>query len=218
MRYAQLESAAAEHALSVMGAVQETDGTVDGTVDRTVVLLGPGRGFWLHFKQSPEWRDGAPDPIDRWSTRVVTALAHGFDAEALFPFGGPPYLPFLRWAMDSGRAWQSPAGMLVHDVAGLMVSYRGALRFDYAMDLPTPPARSPCDTCEGQPCMSACPVDALSAAQGYNVDACHGFLDTAGGMDCMSMGCRARRACPVSQSFDRDPEQSALHMRSFHKT
>jgi hypothetical protein len=137
-------------------------------------------------------------------------------AEPLFPFGGAPYLPFLRWAIASGRAWQSPAGMLVHDVAGLMVSYRGALRFSQNIELP-PTSASPCTTCVGQPCVTACPVDALSAARGYDVAACHGFLDTPPGDDCLSQGCKARRVCPVSQAFGRDPEQSAFHMSYFHR-
>ena len=210
MTYARIGAAARPHALAIMGGLHEGDGTV--------VLLGPGEGFWPHFKQSTEGRDGAPDPIDRWSTRVINTLAKELGAEALFPFGGPPYEPFLRWATDSGRAWQSPAGMLVHDVAGLMVSYRGALRFADTVELPAPPAMAPCHTCEGQPCITACPVDALSAARGYDVAACHAYLDTKAGQDCMNFGCRARRACPISQSFERDPAQSALHMRSFHKT
>lgn len=205
--YQRIRELAATHALAIMGGVGEDGGTV--------ILLGPGAGFWPHFQASPEWQDGAPDPIDRWSSRVITALADTLEAEALFPFGGPPYLPFLRWATDSGRAWQSPAGMLVHDSAGLMVSYRGALRFARPIALP-PTGASPCISCTAQPCMGACPVDALSAARGYDVAACHAFLDTAAGQDCLQQGCKARRACPVSQRFGRDPAQSALHMRSFH--
>ncbi len=201
--------AAAGHCLDIMGGVQEDGGTV--------LLLGPSPGFWLMMKAAPEMQDGAPDPIDRWSRRVIRDLAASLDAEALFPFGGPPYLPFLRWAMASGRAWQSPAGMLVHDTAGLMVSYRGALRFSQDIALPDPPGASPCETCADQPCMIACPVDALSAARGYDVAACHRFLDTPAGQDCLTQGCKARRACPVSQRFERDPEQSAFHMGYFHR-
>lgn len=208
MTYTAITDAARANCLDMMGGVNEDGGTV--------ILLGPGAGFWPHFQTSPEMQDGMPDPIDRWSIRVITAMADALDAEPLFPFGGPPYLPFLRWAIDSGRAWQSPAGMLVHDTSGLMVSYRGALRFARPVALPPPPAAAPCVTCDGQPCMTACPVNALSAARGYDVAACHGFLDSTAGQDCLSQGCKARRACPVSQRFDRDPDQSALHMRSFH--
>ena len=208
LTYDAVCAAAAHHRLSVMGGLHEAGGTL--------MLLGPGRGFWDHFRTSPEMRDGAPDPVDRWSVRVIGAMAATLGAEAVFPFGGPPYQPFLRWAMQTGRAWQSPAGMLVHDEAGLMVSYRGALHWPGQIALPAPPAASPCATCVDKPCMSACPVDALSAETGYDVAACHGYLDTDAGQDCMTGGCLARRACPVSQRFDRDPAQSALHMRSFH--
>jgi hypothetical protein len=206
--YAAIAAAATGAALDVMGGVHEGGGTV--------ILLGPSRSFWPALKRAPEWLDGAPDPVDRWSHRVVGSLAAALNAEALFPFGGPPYLPFLRWAMASGRAWQSPAGMLVHDVQGLWVSYRGALRFACEIALP-PTGASPCESCTAQPCMSACPVDALSAAKGYDVAACHGFLDTAPGEDCLSQGCKARRACPVSVAFGRDPAQSAFHMSHFHR-
>ncbi len=205
--YDAVERAASEFCLDIMGGVHEDDSTI--------ILLGPSPDFWPLLKQSAEWLDGTRDPVDRWSRRVIGDLADALDARPLFPFGGPPYLPFLRWAMDSGRAWQSPAGMLVHDVAGLMVSYRGALRFSQKLALP-PVGRSPCETCADQPCMTACPVDALSAAQGYDVAACHGFLDTDAGDDCLTQGCKARRACPVSKSFARDPAQSEFHMRYFH--
>ena len=182
----------------------------------TLILLGPREpGFWEHVQTAPEFADGASDPLDRWSARVIGALAGDLGAEALFPFGGPPYRPFIAWAMRSGRAWQSPAGLLVHDRAGLLVSYRGALAFRDRFDLPPSPAK-PCETCAQKPCLTGCPVNALSAETGYDLEACHGYLDTPEGQDCMTRGCRARRACPVSQGYGRLEAQSAFHMRAFH--
>lgn len=208
LTYDSIARAAAPHCLDIMGGLHEGDGTL--------ILLGPTPAFWALLKRAPEWLDEGRDPIDRWSRRVIATLADTLGGEALFPFGGPPYQPFLRWAMDSGRAWQSPAGMLVHDRAGLMISYRGALRFAQEIVLPQVDRPSPCTSCAEQPCMRACPVDALSAETGYDVAACHGFLKTEAGNDCLTAGCKARRACPVSQSFGRDPQQSAHHMRYFH--
>ena len=208
LTYGTIERTAVLDGLSVTGGVHE-----DGT---TILLLGPGREFWRIFKVSAEMQDGAPDPVDRWSARVIGRLANHLKAEPLLPFGGPPYLPFLRWALASGRAWSSPVGMLVHDEAGMMVSFRGALKFAGEMTLPTPPDRAPCETCQDKPCTTACPVSALSDQHVYEVDACHAYLDTRAGQDCMAAGCLARRACPISQSFDRLPEQSAHHMRYFH--
>lgn len=194
--------------LSVMGGLHEAGATI--------ILIGPGLTFWQIFSGSSEGRDGQPDPVDRWSSRVITGIAEVLNATPLFPFGGPPYQPFLRWALASGRAWQSPVGMLVHDTAGMMVSFRGALSFEGIIELPAPPSAAPCETCTHRPCTTACPVSALSDQHAYKVDACRSFLDSMAGRDCMRHGCIARRACPVSQTSGRLPEQSAHHMRYFH--
>ena len=77
-----------------------------------------------------------PDPVDRWSRRVIGRLACDLGAKALFPFGGPPYHPFYQWALRTGRAWESPVRLLVHDTQGLMVSFRGALALREAMAVP----------------------------------------------------------------------------------
>ena len=125
----------------------------------TLVLLGPdGPGFWSVFRPSPEYRGrraGSAEPLvgaggrRRWPRRSA--------AQALFPFGGPPWRPFTAWARRSGEAWASPVGLLVHARLGLFVSYRGALALARAARsapaggaalrrlrraLPRPPARS----------------------------------------------------------------------------
>jgi len=209
MKLDRIEHAAMAHHLTVLGGV--TTG-LPPTL-KTLLLLGPQTpGFWPHFTAAPEYDDGLPDPLDRWSTRVIGQLARDLGAVAFFPFGGPPWQPFLQWAVDSGRAHISPVGLLVHDQAGLMVSYRGALGFTQAINLPASPP-SPCETCTDRPCLSACPVDALGPS-GYDVAACKTDLDRAAN-DCLTRGCAVRRACPVSQSHDRTEQQSAFHMRAF---
>ncbi|SFD59449.1 hypothetical protein SAMN04488523_101432 [Sulfitobacter brevis] len=181
---------------------------------KTLLLLGPDEpAFWPQFCTSPEYLDGAADPMDRWSVRVVGALAADLDAAALYPFGGPPFAPFYSWALRTGRMHAAPINFLVHDRAGLFVSFRGALAFQQRLSLPSAPA-TPCTTCMGQPCATACPVGALRP-EGYDVVACKQYLDTPSGQDCMQLGCRARRACPVSQKFGRLAAQSEFHMRQF---
>lgn len=183
---------------------------------RALLLIGPmgGAAWWPRITASAEWRDGAPDPVDRWSQRVLGGLAARFGGRALFPSDGPPWPPFFRWAQDSGALWQSPVGMLVHARQGLWVSFRGALALPFAVALP--PESNPCETCADQPCRGACPVEALSPTA-YDVPRCHAFLDTEAGRDCMTGGCAARRACPVSKSHARLAEQSAYHMSRFHR-
>lgn len=209
-----LEARLAAERLAVLGgfAVAEgEEGFPAGT--RTLLLLGPAEpGFWAHLTAQPEW--GGPDPVDRWSRRVIGRLACDLGAKALFPFGGPPYHPFYAWALRTGRVWDSPVRLLVHAEQGLMVSFRGALALKEAVPVP-PPLAKPCDCCPA-PCLTACPAGALTGA-GYDLPSCHGFLDRPEGAECMTGGCLVRRACPVSQSYARLPEQSAYHMRQFHR-
>ncbi len=180
----------------------------------TVLLLAPREpGFWPAFTAAPEYADGAPDPLDRWSKRVIGALADAWGGEAVFPSDGPPWPPFIAWALATGRVWPSPVGLLVHDRLGLWLSFRGAVRLPGAVALPG--GENPCETCADQPCRTACPVGAL-APETYDVAACRGFLDTAAGTDCHERGCAARRACPVGQAYGRNEGQSRFHMKAFH--
>jgi ferredoxin len=183
---------------------------------RTIVLAGmAGRDGWSAFAASPEAADGADHPLDRWSRRVIEALARDLGATALFPFGGPPFWPFQQWARRSEPVYPSPIGLLIHPAYGLWHSYRGALGFRQALDVPeVAAARSPCESCRERPCLNACPVGAFSSA-GYDVAACAGHLERPAGADCMSAGCRARRACPVGAEHAYGEEQANFSMRAF---
>ncbi|WP_126978098.1 ferredoxin [Frigidibacter oleivorans] len=213
---AAIEAAAAAERLAISGGFHPGPGDGLPEATGTLLLLSPAEpGFWAHLTAQPEWLDGRPDPVDRWSRRTLGRLACRFGGKAHFPFGGPPWKPFFAWALRSGRAWPSPVALLVHDRMGLFASYRGAIALKDRLDLPAPPAAPPCASCAGQPCLSACPAGALGAG-GYDLPRCHAFLDSPAGADCLSGGCHVRRACPVSHAHGRLPEQSAYHMSRFH--
>ena len=182
---------------------------------RALLLIGTegGAAWWDRLTASPEWQNGAPDPLDRWSKRILGGLAARFGGTAHYPSDGPPWPPFQRWALATGRIWESPVRLLIHSEAGLWLAFRGALTLPF--ELPLPVAERPCDNCTAKPCLTACPVGALTAA-GYDVPACHAFLDSPAGADCLTQGCAVRRACPVSESHARLPAQSAYHMSRFH--
>jgi ferredoxin len=216
-----IASQLASEGLVLLGAFHPTgeDGVPaqpDGRPSRTLVLAGNvGGSLWPAFSGSSEARDGAPDPLDRWSGRVIGALAQRMDALAVFPFGGPPYHPFQRWAQRAAPLAPSPIGVLIHPDHGLWQAFRGALALAAELPLPPPAARpSPCDSCAGRPCLSTCPVGAFTAA-GYDVAACAGHIATPAGADCLAEGCRARRACPVGRPHHYPAAQAAFHMSAF---
>lgn len=213
-----IDSAIRRAGLVPRGAFGLEDGERTGALRRvrTLVLVGmAGRNGWDAFAGSPEGRDGLPHPLDRFSRRVISALAGELGAEALFPFGGPPYWPFQQWARRAEPVHPSPIGVLIHPSYGLWHSYRGALGFAEALAVPAFEASpSPCETCDGRPCLSACPVGAF-ALQGYDVPACVAHLRSAVGAECMTRGCLARRACPVGREHTHGPEQAAFAMRAF---
>ena len=188
----------------------------DGSSAGTLLLVGnAGPAMWQAFRAAPEAADGAPNPLDRWIARSLDPLAGDLGAEACFPSDGPPYLPFQRWAAKAEGLKASPLGILIHPRFGLWHAYRGALAFREALPLPArPEVPCPCDGCAERPCLQGCPVGAFAAGS-YAVADCLDHLGRPEGQDCLALGCRARRACPIGRDSLYDPRQAAFHMSAF---
>ncbi len=176
-------------------------------VSDEVVLLAPLPQFWAGFEASQEFEDGLDDPLDRYSKRVIGALARELNVEAVFPSDGPPYAPFISWALRAEGVFEAPIGLLVHDEFGLWISFRGALRVKGEQKRA---AGNPCVGCAA-PCLSACPVGAF-ADGGYDVAACKAHLRSED-VECWR-GCLARRVCPAGK-IARSEAQNRFHMRAF---
>ena len=183
----------------------------------TVVVIGnAGPAMWRAFAGARP--DAASrDPMNDWSGAVLRRIADETGARALFPFAGPPFLPFMRWAQKAESLKPSPIHVLMHPQFGLWHAYRGALVYDRALALdPRADHAHPCDSCADKPCLSACPVDAFDGT-GRNLEACVDHIDSAAGADCMSGGCRARLACPIGAEYRYEPEQMQFHMAAFRR-
>ena len=181
----------------------------------TVLIVGNvGSAIYPRLLASQE--QGQPDPVDRWTGRIVGGIAREVGAAVLYPFDGPPFHPFQRWAMRAdARLSPSPLGLLVHERFGLWHALRAALLFEARLELEDDAASGgTCASCVGRPCMTACPVGAFRP-QAYDVAGCRGHLSTLSGQDCMMFGCAARRACPVGREFAYVQSHAALHMRAF---
>jgi hypothetical protein len=165
-------------------------------VDRAAIALvgNIGSSYWPLFSESPEYDDGAADPLDRWSRRVAETVAAEFSLQPVYPFEGPPYYPFQRWAQRAEALEQSPIGVMMHPEFGLWHSYRFA--------------------CSDKPCLRRCPVDAFDGS-GYDVEACAGYLRQMPLAECHALGCLARYACPVAPGLRYVPEQGRFHLQAF---
>jgi hypothetical protein len=194
---------------------------ISGAAPQTLVLVGNvGPEMWREFSSSPEHGDAQPDPLDRWTQRMLNDLVLDLSEygaiEPLYPFGGPPFLPFQRWAQRAEPVYPSPTGPLIHPVFGLWHAYRGALAFSEKLDLkPEALHPSPCDTCLDRACLKSCPVNAFDG-HSYDVPKCTSFLVAEdAGQDCVKMGCLARRSCPVGKDYTYDPAQAEFHTAAF---
>ena len=190
-----------------------------GARAESVVLLGNiGGSIWEPFSQ---WR-AAPgnserrDPLDDWSKSVVAPLSETLGATAYFP-SDPPWQPFQTWAKKAEGLKPSPLGMLIHPEYGLWHGYRGALGFSCRLDIRQAATGShPCDGCHEKPCLSHCPIGAVTPAA-FEVATCRSHLRTPIGQGgCMRDGCLARNACPVGSAYRYPREQLAFHMAALN--
>ena len=215
MNYRKIDTLLKQKNLRILGGFHPKPEDDAPPNSKTLILLGPFEPkFWSEFKNSLEYQNKIKNPLDTWSERVISAIAKKLEAEPIFPFGTPPFKPFYKWALLTKRAHESPISLLVHDEAGLFVSYRGALSFDFKVTLP-PVAANPCIGCSA-PCLTICPVQAFNK-KSYDASGCITHIKTTDTKQCISKGCAARRICPISKNFGRLPEQSAFHMKAFTK-
>lgn len=213
MSFAALRDAAGREGLALVGwfHADPADAVPGGA--GTLVLLGPGGPeMWAAFSAGTEARDGAPHPLDRWSWRVVGAIAAASGGRALFPFGGPPWHPFQHWAARGEGARKSPALLQVSAARGMWLSYRGAIAFDGRLDLPARHDTDPCVRCPA-PCRTACPVGALSGDT-YDVAACVAHVTGPDGAACRT-GCLVRKSCPAGRGLDLPEAERRFHMDAF---
>jgi len=189
-----------------------------GRQARTLLLVGNvGPAIYRHFFVAGESVTATGDPLDNWTRRLIEPIAARVGALALFPFGGPPWHPFQRWAKRAEALKASPLGILIHPEFGLWHAYRAALLFDREIALPGGPVGThPCDDCAAKPCLSTCPVGAITPG-GYAAKTCASHVASPAGSDCRSGGCLARRACPVGREQTYPARAMEFHMAAFLK-
>jgi epoxyqueuosine reductase QueG len=181
-----------------------------------LVVGSGGPAFFDRFDQEPEVSDGAANPLDRYTARVVErAVREALDPLPLpvahaahFPFGVRPLIPFQRLGRAAGLGGPGPLGLQIHPRFGPWWAYRALI----VLDRPLPPALPPGDGCAGchAPCVAACPAGAVRRA-GFDVTACHARRLVA---EPCRLSCAARIACVRGPEHRYRDAELAFHMRA----
>lgn len=178
---------------------------------KSILMISPREpDFWYIFVKSKEYMDGQPNPMDRWSKRVLGKIAESKKTNVYFPFDESNIWPFYTWALNCSEVNSSPVKLLVHNEKGLFLSFRGALGLKFSVEQEDK-LEPICDSCH-KPCLTSCPVGALGPS-GYDVAKCKKYVRSEIGQNCKN-GCLVRKACPYGADM-RLSDQSSFHMASF---
>ena len=195
----------------------------DGRPAGTVALIGnAGDELWHAFQASgPDM--AARHPLDSWVAVYLRAAADALGAE-LVDAMTPPYPPIQQWAVRAGAGHRSPINLVIHPDYGLWHTFRGALLTAEALPLPEAPAPdNPCESCAGKPCLTTCPAEAFALPENsrfadFDPPACVDHVESPAGRGCRTVGCLARRACPVGRPWAYEREPAAYHMNAVVRT
>jgi len=192
---------------------------------RLLLFAAGGNLFWRRLQA---YRDVAgrplrPDPdqadkhviddycVNQIMDTVSTGLLEEFNSRLLYPGDCDILLPslgdYLGWSIAS------PLGLGIHPEYGLWWAYRVLCWTDAPLpvDVADTQSASPCSTCAEKPCIAACPADAVSTIDHFDLKACAKYR-TAKNSDCADR-CIARLACPVALDQRQDLEQHQYHQR-----
>ncbi|MBI3992326.1 MAG: hypothetical protein HY342_03560 [Candidatus Lambdaproteobacteria bacterium] len=182
---------------------------------RRAVLLGSGgRTFWDAFQsQAPGGRDA--HPLDRYTVRMVEALAGTLrEADAglvtAYPFAhARQIVPFRGLTRGLPEQQMLPFGVALDARYGPWFAWRAVLLTTLELPPEGLDAVSQCAACPA-PCVTACPAGAVHKA-GFELAACTAFRIAA--PTCRET-CLSRLACPVAPDQRYGPAQMAFHYRA----
>ena len=174
---------------------------------RRLILIGHGgRTLWERVKAAGLATEHPIDEFTRarvaeWLAAQLPGVAH----ELVYPGDTPVGLQAL--GRLAGWHHESPFRVGVNAAWGSWFAYRAVLLVD--ADLPVTPAlagESPCAACAGQPCVSACPADALRERE-FSLAKCIAYRRQPDSR--CRVTCVARTSCPVRPEHRYDDAQIA---------
>ena len=177
---------------------------------RLIMLGQGGRGLWDSMEAEGYESDNRFDDYARTGVAEFAASMGEPAWEIIYP--SDVLLPLGRMAEFSGWGAPSPLGLTINDTFGLWLAHRVVFLIDADIPVSTSTTTHPCTTCADAPCVSACPVGAVSTTTGFDVDACSNSESR------MALRARtaawARIACPIGPEHRYGDAQMVHHYAS----
>lgn len=172
---------------------------------RQLILLGHGgRRLWQCVQAA---NMAGPHPIDDYTVRTIGQCFASRLPEHRYRLLYPSEHPVGLQQLGRLAGWHQPSPFMVgvDSAWGSWFAYRAVILADTDF-APTPPARSssPCPSCASQPCLAACPADALRDGS-LRLAKCVAYR-TQPDSPC-AYTCLARLACPVGAEHRYDEAQ-----------
>lgn len=187
-----------------------------------------GSRFWTELKANQHtWihkREATDNPVDYFSAKVTSQLLKQAgltaDAELLYPGTAPA--PLMLLGELANWSTPSPLGLGLHTRYGPWFAYRalvkttnplqvhGSITSNQDKEKSRYAATSPCLRCASTACVTACPGNAVSISDSFNISRCATYRLNEQSV-CKDQ-CHARDACPVGVEYRYSDEQHKYHM------
>jgi ferredoxin len=180
----------------------------ESTAYRNLMLFGNGgTRLWQCMQKNQQ---DETHLVDSFFIDCIDRVFADSDYKTVYP--GNHFLPLQGLGRLAGWHHDSTMGLGIHPVFGLWFAYRGAVLTNtefspYTTDSSAMP-ESPCDTCEREPCITACPARAVTTDR-YQVRQCTDYRLQAES-SCQSR-CISRQVCPLGKEHQYLPDQMKHH-------
>lgn len=194
-------------------AVEAVSSRVEGCGDllasfsTVLVFAHAGTRFWRNLPHK-----NGTDPLDDHAVQLVSDWLDSSgvqDYRLLYPSTDVAF-DLRELGRCLGWHHDSPLGIGLHPIFGTWFAYRVVVAANLELE---PEALSgveaPCMTCADQPCVAACPANAVSSKAAFDLDACSAFRLRPGSV--CATRCLAREACPVGTMYRYDEDQVEYH-------
>ncbi len=182
-----------------------------------IIIIGHGgTHLWNQIRHE---LNSSPDPIDTYSRKSLSRfcqqlLGHG-QYRILYP--GEENPPLQQLGQIAGWHNPSPLGIGINSEWGLWYAYRAMAVTEHPLPtISSPLQASPCDSCNGDFCVLACPAEAVNRKSGLNLKRCADFR-LRRRSPCAD-SCPARMACPVQAKHRYSSEQLRYHYQNSLET